>query len=395
MQQALQNMRVVDLTQVLAGPYCTMVLGDLGADVIKVEKYPDGDDTRTMRPFVNDESYCYMMVNRNKRGIRLNIKEEAGRAILYDLVKTADVFIENFRPGTTRKLGIDFETLRAVNPGLIYCSISGYGQTGPYSNKGGFDIMAQGLSGIMSMTGEKGGRPVKSGIAIHDIAAGVTALYSILAAYVHKLQTGEGQYIDLSLVDSGLAWTVWEAAAYFGAGEVSGPNGSAHRVSAPYQGFRTKNGHILIGAANQKLWERFCQDVIDRPELMEDPRFLTNSDRIRHVDELEAIIQEIIIREESQYWLEKLDKAGIPSGPIYRYDETMNDPHIRAREMIIEYEHPVAGPIVNLGFPAKFSKTPGQVRRPAPYLGQHTREVLRELNYSEDAIRELEENHII
>jgi crotonobetainyl-CoA:carnitine CoA-transferase CaiB-like acyl-CoA transferase len=395
MQQALQNMRVVDLTQVLAGPYCTMVLGDLGADVIKVEKYPDGDDTRTMRPFVNDESYCYMMVNRNKRGIRLNIKEEAGRAILYDLVKTADVFIENFRPGTTRKLGIDYETLRAVNPGLIYCSISGYGQTGPYSHKGGFDIMAQGLSGIMSMTGEKGGRPVKSGIAIHDIAAGVTALYSILAAYVHKIRTGEGQYIDLSLVDSGLAWTVWEAAAYFGAGEVSGPNGSAHRVSAPYQGFRTKNGHILIGAANQKLWERFCQDVIDRPELMEDPRFLTNSDRIRHVDELEAIIQEIIIREESQYWLEKLDKAGIPSGPIYRYDETMNDPHIRAREMIIEYEHPVAGPIVNLGFPAKFSKTPGQVRRPAPYLGQHTREVLRELNYSEDAIRELEENHII
>lgn len=395
MQQALQNMRVVDLTQVLAGPYCTMVLGDLGADVIKVEKYPDGDDTRTMRPFVNDESYCYMMVNRNKRGIRLNIKEEAGRAILYDLVKTADVFIENFRPGTTRKLGIDYETLRAVNPGLIYCSISGYGQTGPYSHKGGFDIMAQGLSGIMSMTGEKGGRPVKSGIAIHDIAAGVTALYSILAAYVHKLQTGEGQYIDLSLVDSGLAWTVWEAAAYFGAGEVSGPNGSAHRVSAPYQGFQTKNGHILIGAANQKLWERFCQDVIDRPELTEDPRFLTNSDRIRHVDELEAIIQEIIIREESQYWLEKLDKAGIPSGPIYRYDETMNDPHIRAREMIIEYEHPVAGPIVNLGFPAKLSKTPGQVRRPAPYLGQHTREVLRELNYSEDAIRELEENHII
>jgi crotonobetainyl-CoA:carnitine CoA-transferase CaiB-like acyl-CoA transferase len=395
MQQALQNMRVIDLTQVLAGPYCTMVLGDLGADVIKVEKYPDGDDTRTMRPFVNDESYCYMMVNRNKRGIRLNIKEAEGRSILYDLVKTADVFIENFRPGTTRKLGIDYETLRAINPGLIYCSISGYGQTGPYSHKGGFDIMAQGLSGIMSMTGEKGGRPVKSGIAIHDIAAGVTAIYSILAAYVHKLQTGEGQYIDLSLVDSGLAWTVWEAAAYFGAGEVSGPNGSAHRVSAPYQGFQTKNGYILIGAANQKLWERFCKDVIDRPELIGDPRFLTNSDRIRHVDELEKIIQEVLIREDSQYWLEKLDQAGIPSGPIYRYDETMNDPHIRAREMVIEYEHPVAGRVHNLGFPAKFSKTPGQVRRPAPSLGQHTREVLQELNYTEAMIQELEEKNII
>jgi crotonobetainyl-CoA:carnitine CoA-transferase CaiB-like acyl-CoA transferase len=395
MQQALQNMRVIDLTQVLAGPYCTMVLGDLGADVIKVEKYPDGDDTRTMRPFVNDESYCYMMVNRNKRGIRLNIKEEAGRSILYDLVKTADVFIENFRPGTTKKLGIDYESLRAINPGLIYCSISGYGQTGPYSHKGGFDIMAQGLSGIMSMTGEKCGRPVKSGIAIHDIAAGVTAIYSILAAYVHKLQTGEGQYIDLSLVDSGLAWTVWEAAAYFGSGEVSGPNGSAHRVSAPYQGFQTKNGYILIGAANQKLWERFCMDVIDMPELIEDPRFLTNSDRIGHLDELEKIIQEVIIREDSQYWLEKLDQAGIPSGPIYRYDETLNDPHIRAREMVIEYEHPVAGPIHNLGFPAKFSKTPGQVRRPAPYLGQHTKEVLQELNYSEALIQELEEKNII
>ncbi|WP_126427816.1 CaiB/BaiF CoA transferase family protein [Brevibacillus marinus] len=395
MQQALQNMKVIDLTQVLAGPYCTMVLGDLGADVIKVEKYPDGDDTRTMRPFVNDESYCYMMVNRNKRGIRLNIKEEAGRDVLYQLVKTADVFIENFRPGTTRKLGIDYESLRAINPGLIYCSISGYGQTGPYSHKGGFDIMAQGMSGIMSMTGEKGGKPVKVGIAIHDVAAAVTAIYSILAAYIHKLQTGEGQYIDLSLVDSGLAWTVWEAAAYFGAGEVSGPNGSAHRVSAPYQGFQTKNGYILIGAGTQRLWERFCQEVIDRPELIEDPRFLTNSDRIGHVDELEAIIQEIIIREDSQYWLEKLDQAGIPCGPIYRYDETLNDEHIRAREMVIDYEHPVAGRIFNLGFPVKFSKTPGQVRRPAPSLGQHTKEVLQELGYSESAIQALEANQII
>jgi crotonobetainyl-CoA:carnitine CoA-transferase CaiB-like acyl-CoA transferase len=395
MQQALQGMKVIDLTQVLAGPYCTMVLGDLGADVIKVEKYPNGDDSRTMGPYVEEESYSFMMANRNKRGIRLNIKEEAGLRILRELVQTADVFIENFRPGITKKLGIDYNTLRTINPGLIYCSISGYGQTGPYSQKGGYDIMAQGLSGLMSMTGERNGRPVKNGIAIHDIAAGVTAIYSILAAYIHKQKTGEGQYIDLSLVDAGLAWTVWESAAYFAAGEVPKPNGSAHRVSAPYQGFPTKNGHILVGAGNQKLWEKFCREVIEKEELIADPRFLTNSDRIAHLDELEQIIQDILVQEDTQYWLDRLDQAGVPSSPIYQYNETLNDPHIRARDMVIEYEHPLAGSIKSLGFPAKFSKTPGQIKRPAPYLGQHTKEVLQELEYSEEQIRSLEEKGII
>ncbi|MFP3393114.1 CaiB/BaiF CoA transferase family protein [Brevibacillus sp. SIMBA_040] len=395
MQQALQNMKVIDLTQVLAGPYCTMVLGDLGADVIKVEKYPHGDDSRIMGPYVEEESYSYMMANRNKRGIRINIKEEAGLGILLDLVKTADVFIENFRPGVTKKLGIDYRTLRKLNPGLIYCSISGYGQTGPYSQKGGYDIMAQGLSGLMSMTGEKNGRPVKNGIAIHDIAAGMTAIYSIMAAYIHKLSTGEGQYIDLSLVDSGLAWTVWESAAYFGAGEVSRANGSAHRVTAPYQGFPTKNGHILVGAGNQKLWEKFCRDVIEREELIDDPRFLTNSERQANLEELEQVIQDVLIQEDSKHWLAKLDAAGVPSSPIYSYDEALNDPHIRSRDMVIEYDHPLGGRIQSLGFPAKMSKTPGQVKRPAPLLGQHTKEVLAELQYSEEKIRVLEENKII
>lgn len=395
MQQALRNMRVVDLSQVLAGPYCTMVLGDLGADVIKVEKYPHGDDSRTMGPYVEQESYSFMMANRNKRGIRLNIKEEAGRAVLLDLVKTADVFIENFRPGTVKKLGIDYETLRELNPGLIYCSISGYGQTGPYRHKGGYDIMAQGMSGLMSMTGEKGGRPVKNGIAIHDIAAGMTAIYAIMAAYIHKLQTGEGQYIDISLVDSGLAWTVWESAAYFGAGEVAQANGSAHRVSAPYQGFATRDGHILVGAGNQKLWEKFCREVIEREELIHDPRFLTNTDRINHLDELEQLIQEILLQEDSAYWLSRLDAAGVPSGPINRYDEALHDPQIRAREMVVEYEHPLAGKIKSLGIPAKMSKTPGRISRPAPLLGQHTEEILKEMAYSEEQIRQLAENNII
>jgi crotonobetainyl-CoA:carnitine CoA-transferase CaiB-like acyl-CoA transferase len=312
-----------------------------------------------------------------------------------DLVRTADVFIENFRPGTVKKLGIDYETLREINPGLIYCSISGYGQTGPYRHKGGYDIMAQGLSGLMSMTGEKGGRPVKNGIAIHDVAAGVTAIYSILAAYIHKLQTGEGQYIDISLVDAGLAWTVWESAAYFGAGEVSTANGSAHRVTAPYQGFATRNGHILVGAGNQKLWEAFCREVIEREELIDDPRFLTNTDRKNNLEELEQVIQEILLQQDSDYWLSRLDAAGVPSSPINRYDEALHDPQIRSRDMVVEYEHPAAGKIKSLGIPAKMSRTPGTISRPAPLLGQHTVEVLKELAYTEEEIQRLAESKII
>jgi crotonobetainyl-CoA:carnitine CoA-transferase CaiB-like acyl-CoA transferase len=383
MNRALEGMKVIDLSQVLAGPYCTMVLGDMGADVIKIEKYPNGDDTRSMGPYINEESYMYMMVNRNKRGMCLNLKEDEGRHILYELVKTADVFVENYRPGVTKKLEIDYDTLKKINPSLIYLSISGYGQTGPYSQKGGFDIMAQGLSGLMDMTGERNGKPVKVGIAIHDIAAAQTAIQSILMAYIHRLKTGEGQYIDVSLVDSGLAWTVWEAAAYFGKGEVPYRNGTAHRVSAPYQGFQTKDGFILIGAGNQKLWEKFCLHVTEKPEWLDDPRYATNSLRNEHVSELEKEIEEILVTETSNYWLALLDKQGIPAGPIYSYDQTLNDPHIKEREMVIEYEHPLAGTIQNLGFPAKFSKTPGQLMRPAPLLGQHNHEILKEIGYKE------------
>jgi crotonobetainyl-CoA:carnitine CoA-transferase CaiB-like acyl-CoA transferase len=384
MKKALEGMKVIDLSQVLAGPYCTMVLGDMGADVIKIEKHPNGDDTRTMGPYINEESYMYMMVNRNKRGMCLNLKEDEGRHILYELVKTADVFVENYRPGVTKKLEIDYDTLKKINPSLIYLSISGYGQTGPYSQKGGFDIMAQGLSGLMDMTGERNGKPVKVGIAIHDIAAAQTAIQSILMAYIHRLKSGEGQYIDVSLVDSGLAWTVWEAAAYFGKGEVPYRNGTAHRVSAPYQGFQTKDGFILIGAGNQKLWEKFCLNVTEKPEWLEDPRYATNSLRNEHVNELEKVIEEVLVSETSDYWLTLLDKQGIPAGPIYSYDQTLNDPHIKEREMVIKYDHPLAGTIQNLGFPAKFSETPGQLLRPAPLLGQHNHEILEEIGYTKE-----------
>ncbi|TQR09066.1 CaiB/BaiF CoA transferase family protein [Psychrobacillus soli] len=386
MEQALKGLKVVDLSQVLAGPYCTMVLGDMGADVVKVEKFPSGDDTRLMGPYINEESYMYMMVNRNKRGVCLNLKTDEGVQVLYKLIKDADVFIENYRPGVTKKLGIDYDTLKSINPSIIYCSISGYGQSGPYTNKGGFDIMAQGLSGLIDMTGEREGKPVKVGIAIHDIAAAQTAIQSILAAYIHRLKTGTGQYIDVSLVDSGLAWTVWEAAAYFGKGEVPRRNGTAHRVSAPYQGYKTKDGFILIGAANQKLWENFCLSVVHKPEWIEDERFLTNSIRAHHVDELEIEMENVLKEQDSAYWLDLLDKNGIPSGPIYSYDQTLADEHILSREMILEYEHPVAGAMKTLGFPAKFSETPGQIKSPAPLLGQHNKEVLVELGYSADEI---------
>lgn len=393
--QPLSKMKVLDLTHVLAGPYCTMVLGDMGAEVIKIEQYPDGDAIRTMAPFQNGLSYGFSMINRNKKGMRLNLKTEKGKEILYRLVEEADVFIENFRPGTAKRMGIDYETLQKYNPNIIYCSLSGYGQTGPLRERGGLDIMAQGFSGVMSMTGEEGGRPVKVGIPIHDIGAGVTALYHILLAYIHKLQTGEGQYIDVSLVDSVLAWTVWEAAAYFGKGEIPMPQGSRHRRIAPYQGFKTKDGYILLGVVNQKMWRNFCEHVVNRPEWFDDPRFASESDRVDNVKELEKCIEEVLQQQPSQYWLEKLEAVGIPCGPIHFYDETLNHEQIKAREMIVSYEHPVAGAMKMLGFPAKMSKTPAKLRYPAPMLGEHTEEILKGLNFTQEEIEELKAQSVI
>lgn len=393
--QPLSGVRVLDVSHVLAGPYCTMVLGDMGAEVIKVEQYPDGDLIRATGPFQNGLSYSFTMINRNKQGLRLNLHTEKGREILYRLVETADVFVENFRPGVAKKLGIDYESLKKLNPKLIYCSISGYGQTGPQSQKGGLDIMAQGMSGIMSMTGEKNGRPVKVGIPIHDIGAGLTALYHILFAYIHLMKTGEGQYIDVSLVESGLAWTVWEAAAYFGQGELPMPNGSRHRRIAPYQGYRTQTGYILIGVVNEKMWERFCRNVLEKPEWVHDPRFATVVKRVEHVDELEECIESVLVEQPAEYWLERLDAQGVPSGPIYTYDQVLQNEQTHHREMILEYDHPAAGPMKTLGFPAKMSKTPSQFRLPAPTLGQHSELILKQLQYSEEEIMDFKQQSII
>jgi formyl-CoA transferase len=349
-----------------------------------------------MGPFVNGESTCFFQINRNKKGIVLDIKNETGRELFYELAKTADIIVENFRPGVTKSLKVDYETIRSINPGIIYCSISGYGQTGPYSHKGGFDLVAQGMSGLMSMTGEPGGRPLKSGIAVYDIGAGITALYSILAAYIYKQRTGEGQHVDVSLAECGLPWFTWEAAAFFSNGTVPGPTGWRHRVSAPYQALKTRNGYIMLGCANQRTWEKLCHEVIGKPEWIEDPRFKTNSDRGANVEALEALLEEVFQTEDRAHWLQKCEAAGVPAGPINNFNDVVQDPHYLEREMIEEVEHPVIGKMKMFGIPTKFSAAPGQIKMPAPLFGQHTDEVLSSMiGLTEEKLIELRSQGII
>ncbi|WP_416137869.1 CaiB/BaiF CoA transferase family protein [Halomonas sp. HK25] len=385
----LEKLKVLDISQIMAGPYCTMVLADMGAEVIKVEKANGGDDSRQMGPYVNDESTCFAQINRNKKSISLNLKEERAREIFYRLAKDADVIVENYRTGVTQSLQIDYDTIKAINPGIIYCSISGYGQTGPSSHKGGFDLVAQGMSGLMSMTGEPGRRPLKTGIAVYDIGGGITAVYSILAAYIHRTNTGEGQHIDIAITECGLPWFTWEAAAYFSEGTVPEPTGWRHRVSAPYQAIKARDGYLMLGCANQRTWERFCGDVIERPELMEDPRFLTNFDRGQHVEELEALLESLMAERDLDDWLARCDSAGVPAGPINNFAQAMADEHYLARGMVQEMEHPVIGKMKTIGFPSKFSATPSQIRAPAPLFGQHTDEVLGDLGLSPDELATL------
>ncbi|SNY98770.1 CaiB/BaiF CoA transferase family protein [Halomonas sp. hl-4] len=385
----LQNVKVLDVSQIMAGPYCTMVLADMGAEVIKVEKLNGGDDSRQMGPYINDESTCFSQINRNKKSISLNLKDERAREIFYRLAKDADVIVENYRTGVTKSLKIDYDTIKAINPGIIYCSISGYGQSGPYSHRGGFDLVAQGMTGLMSMTGEKGRRPLKTGIAVYDIGAGITAVYSILAAYIHKANSGEGQHIDIAITECGLPWFAWEAAAYFGEGTLPEPTGWRHRVSAPYQAVKASDGYIMLGCANQRTWERFCQDVLAREDLMADPRFLTNSDRGQHVEELEAVLEAIMVDRDMNHWLALCDKAGVPAGPINNFAQAMQDEHYLARGMVQEMDHPVIGKMKTIGFPSKFSLTPSQIRSPAPLFGQHTDEVLDTLGVSPDQLEKL------
>jgi crotonobetainyl-CoA:carnitine CoA-transferase CaiB-like acyl-CoA transferase len=391
----LEGVKVLDLTNVQAGPYCTMVLGDMGAEVVKIENFPDGDTSRRFDPKVNDESYCFAVLNRNKKSVALDMKDPRGKAILMKLAAGADIVAENFRPGVVKKLGIDYESLRRVNPELIYASMSGFGQTGPYGKKGGFDIIAQGMSGIMTMTGEPGGRPAKVGIAMNDIASGVTTLYGILGAYIARLRTGKGQFLETSLLEAGLAWTPWEFGAYFGAGEIPTATGSRHRRSAPYQAYRTQDGYVTVGASNDKLWHNFCTMVCERPEWLADERFATARARLANIDALEREIESVFAAHPTAHWVEKLDAAQVPAGPVYRYDEILADPHIEARHMVVDIEHPKIGPMKTIGLPLKSSGELTAIRRPAPWLGQHSEEVLRSIGYEAGEIEALFADEVI
>ncbi|MBP3041170.1 CoA transferase [Bacillaceae bacterium Marseille-Q3522] len=391
----LSGVKILDASQIMAGPYCTMVLADLGAEVIKIEKINGGDDSRQMGPYVNGESTCFFQINRNKKSVALNLKTEEGKKIFYELAQNADVIVENYRPGVTKSLGIDYESIEQINNRIIYCSISGYGQTGPYAHKGGFDLVAQGMSGLMSMTGMPGGRPLKAGVAVYDIGAGITAVYSILAAYIHRLKTGKGQQVDVSLAEAGLPWFTWEAAAYFANGTIPEPTGWRHRVSAPYQAIRTKDGYMMIGCANQRTWEKLCIDVLHKPEWLEDERYLTNLLRHEHVEELEKEIEEITTLKDASYWITKCEQAGVPAGPINNFAEAVNNEHYLAREMIQELEHPLLGKMKVIGSPTKFSDTKVSIKTPAPLLGEHTEEVLKQLHYSNDQIQNLIEQGIV
>lgn len=379
----LAGLRVLELTQIMSGPTCGQLLADMGADVIKVEKLPGGDDARGYRdPQVNGVSAPFMMMNRNKRGIAINLKHADGRAVLLRLVQRADVLVENFRGGTLDKLGLGYDVLKASNPGLIYCAITGYGRTGPYADKGGFDLIAQGFAGLMSITGEAGGAPAKNGNAVSDMNAGILGALGIVAAYVHKLRTGEGQIVDTSLSDAALQQLYWHAAIFFATGRSSTPTGSAHVLTAPYQAFQASDGWINIGGANQANWERIAE-VLGHAEWREDPRFRTNSERMAHLDELVALMNAVLRTKTRAEWQTAFDAAGVPAGPVHTVGEALTHPQTLARGMVVELDHPQAGTTRALGCPIHFSATPTAVTRPAPLLGEHTRELLRECGYTD------------
>jgi crotonobetainyl-CoA:carnitine CoA-transferase CaiB-like acyl-CoA transferase len=386
----LAGIKVIELAHIMAGPVCGLMLADMGADVIKVEKVPGGDDSRRMLPpAIEGESAAFMMMNRNKRGIALDLKTEEGKAVLHRLLRDADVVIENYRRGTMEKLGFGYEAMKAINPGIIYCEISGFGRTGPLADAAGFDLIAQGMSGLMSITGEGHGRPpVKVGAPVTDISAGLLACMGVMASLVERGKTGRGQKVDTSLFEAGIIQTYWQSAIRLATGVSPGPMGSAHPLNAPYQAYPTADGWINVGAANQSNWLRLL-DAIEAPELAEDPRFAANPGRMGNLDELTAVLNAIFQRRSTTDWLAVLERAGVPAGPVLTIAEMHDHPQTRARDMVVTVEHGKAGPVDTLGLPIKFSRTPGGVRRGAPTFGQDSRAILAELGYGDEEIERL------
>jgi crotonobetainyl-CoA:carnitine CoA-transferase CaiB-like acyl-CoA transferase len=384
----LTGVRVLDVSQVMAGPFCSMLLGDMGADVIKIEPPAGGDQTRRAMGFKlkGSDSLGFINMNRNKRSVALNLKSEAGRKVFYRLVETADILVENYRPGAAARLGIDYDTLRRINPRLIYASISGFGQTGPWSQRPGFDLIAQAMAGVMSITGHPGQPPTKAGVPVADIGCALFALYGILTAYIGRTTTGVGQHVDASLFEAAIAFAIWDISEFWGTGRVPTPLGTGNRMSAPYQAVKAEDGYFVMGANSKKLWESLCS-VIGRPELLADPRFGTIADRLANRPVLIEELERSFARRPAVEWIDALLAAGIPAGPILNYQEALASPQAQERGIVMEIDHPVEGKVKSIGFPVKMSETHQRVRLPPPLLGAHTEEVLVELGF-DDAARQ-------
>jgi formyl-CoA transferase len=392
----LAGLRVVELAHVMAGPVGGLLLADMGANVIKVEKLPGGDDTRrTTPPEINGESASFMILNRNKRGIAVNLKAAEGVEVVKRLIAGADIVIENYRPGTMEKMGLGYSVLRELNPGLVYCKITGFGSNGPYALRAGYDLISQGMSGLMGLTGEGPGRPpVKVGVPVGDVTAGILAATGILAAYIERLRSGQGQLVDTSLLEASLIHTYWPAAMAFATGKPAGPMGSAHPVAAPYQAFPTGDGWINIGAISQPNWERIA-GVLEMPALLTDSRFTTNGDRMANREALVEIMSSTLVTRCTDSWVDAFEKAGVPAGPVKTMTQVLDDPQVLARDMVIKVDHPVAGSVNALGCPIKFSQGDGVTSRGAPLYGQHTAEVLAELGYAQDDIERLAQANVV
>lgn len=390
----LAGIKVLDFSRVLAGPFCTMLLADLGADVVKVEPL-EGDETRQWGPpWIGELSAYFMSINRNKRSIVLDLKNELSREVVNKLARWADVVVENFRPGVASKLGIDYETLRNVNPRIIYCSISGFGQDGPYRDKPGYDIIALALSGLMDITGEPGRPPIKFGVPIADLTTATHAALAIVSALYYRENSGRGQYIDISMLDVQVSLLTHQAYNYFASKEEPKKLGSAHPNIAPYQAFKTKDGYLIVGVGNDRLWEKFCK-VLGRPDLINDHRFKSNPERVRNREELAELLTSILVKENTDHWVKKLEEHGIPCSPVLRMSEALNNEHVIHRKMVISLTHPISGSLNMLGIPFKFSLNDCKIRRFPPKLGEHTEEVLKELGFDDESISELRNKRVI